>query len=210
LIATDGVFSMDGDTAPLADLAELARRFGSILLVDEAHGTGVFGSGGRGASELCGVHDRVDVLVGTLSKALGSVGGFVAGSRRLIEWLINRARPLIYSTSLPSPAASAALRALMIVKAEPWRRTRLFELSSRLLDGIGAIDRGHPGPIVRLIVGSPERALERSSRLFDRGFLVPAIRPPTVPSGTSRLRISLSAAHEMDDVDRLIAALHES
>jgi 8-amino-7-oxononanoate synthase len=210
LIATDGVFSMDGDIAPLADLADLARRFGCIFLVDEAHGTGVFGSAGRGASEHCGVHDRVDVLVGTLSKALGSIGGFVAGSRKLVDWLINRARPLIYSTCLPSPAASAALRALEILQAEPWRRARIFELSSRLLDGIEAANRGHPGPIVRVIVGSPERALERSSLLLDRGFLVPAIRPPTVPKGTSRLRISLSASHELADIDGLIAGLTQT
>jgi 8-amino-7-oxononanoate synthase len=209
LIATDGVFSMDGDIAPLADLTDLAARFGAMLLVDEAHGTGVFGPTGRGASELWGVHDRVDVKVGTLSKAMGSIGGFVAGSRRLIDWLINRARPLVYSTSLPAPAASAAKRALEILQAEPWRRARLFELSTRLREGIEDTTPGNPGPIVRVILGTPERAIDRANQLLDRGFLVPAIRPPTVPEGTARLRISLSAAHDPADVEGLIAALAE-
>jgi 8-amino-7-oxononanoate synthase len=209
LIATDGVFSMDGDLAPLADLADLADRFGAILLVDEAHGTGVFGPGGRGASEACGVHGRVDVLVGTLSKALGSIGGFVAGSRRLVDWLINLARPLIYSTSLPAPAASAANRALEILQGEPWRRQKLFELSKRLGAKRPEISSGGAGPILPWVVGSPERAIELSAKLLERGFLIPAIRPPTVPSGTARLRISLSAAHDSADVDRLIVALAE-
>jgi 8-amino-7-oxononanoate synthase len=272
MIATDGVFSMDGDVAALADLADLAERYDAILLVDEAHGTGVFGETGRGASELCGVHDRIPVKVGTLSKALGSVGGFVAGSRRLVDWLINHARPLVYSTSLPPAAAAAANRALEILQAEPWRRSHLMELASKLREGISVVSGGatrppHPnpppqggrgpetvsrtlasdslppcggglgwgvediappdnsstplrdgltgadsrgfGPIVPLIVGTPERAVDRASKLRDRGFLVPAIRPPTVPEGTARLRISLSASHELADVDRLIAALYE-
>jgi 8-amino-7-oxononanoate synthase len=210
LIATDGVFSMDGDLAPLADLADLARRFGSMLLVDEAHGTGVFGAEGRGAAESFGVAERVDVKVGTLSKALGSVGGFVAGSKRLVDWLINRARPLVYSTSLPPSAAAAATRALEILQAEPWRRARLLELSARLRDALPTLGMpgvGTVGPIVPVILGEPGRALGLAARLLDRGCLVPAIRPPTVPEGTARLRISLTAAHTSDDLDRLIAAL---
>jgi 8-amino-7-oxononanoate synthase len=210
LIATDGVFSMDGDLAPLADLADLAGRFGAILMVDEAHGTGVFGPEGRGAAELRGVAGRVDVKVGTLSKALGSVGGFVAGSRRLVDWLINHARPMVYSTSLPPSAAAAATRALEILRAEPWRRSRLAGLAGSLreaLPGLGLPDVGPGGPIVPVILGEPYVALERASRLLDRGCLVPAIRPPTVPEGTARLRISLTAAHESADIDLLIAAL---
>jgi 8-amino-7-oxononanoate synthase len=210
LIATDGVFSMDGDLAPLADLADLAGRYGSMLLVDEAHGTGVFGDEGRGAAESFGVADRVDVKVGTLSKALGSVGGFVAGSKRLVDWLINRARPLVYSTSLPPSAAAAANRALEILQAEPWRRARLAELSETLrgvLPKLGLPDVGPGGPIVPVVVGEPDRALDFAARLLDRGCLVPAIRPPTVPEGTARLRISLTAAHTSDDLDALIAAL---
>jgi 8-amino-7-oxononanoate synthase len=210
LIATDGVFSMDGDLAPLADLADLAGRFGAILLVDEAHGTGVFGAEGRGAAELFGVADRVDVRVGTLSKALGSVGGFVAGSKRLVDWLINRARPLVYSTSLPPAACAAATRALEILQFEPWRRARLTELSASLREALpkmGLPDVGPGGPIIPVVVGEPSNAIELAARLFDRGCLVPAIRPPTVPEGTARLRISLTAAHTLEDLERLIAAL---
>ena len=213
LIATDGVFSMDGDLAPLADLADLAGRFGAMLLVDEAHGTGVFGPEGRGAAEACGVADRVDVKVGTLSKALGSVGGFVAGSRRLIEWLANHARPMIYSTAPPPSAAAAAARALEILRLEPWRRARLAELSGSLraaLPGLGLPDVGPGGPIVPVLLGEPGLALERAAKLLERGCLVPAIRPPTVPEGTARLRISLTAAHDPADLDRLIAALGET
>jgi len=210
LIATDGVFSMDGDLAPLADLADLAGRFGAMLLVDEAHGTGVFGAEGRGAAEWLGVEDRVDVKVGTLSKALGSLGGFVAGSRRLVNWLINRARPLIYSTSLPPSAAAAATQALEILQLEPWRRARLTTLAASLreaLPTLGLPDAGPGGPIVPVVLGEPEAALDRAARLLERGCLVPAIRPPTVPEGTARLRISLTAAHTSEDLETLIAAL---
>ena len=212
LIATDGVFSMDGDLAPLRRLAEVAERYGAMLLVDEAHATGVYG-GGRGASVHCGVAEKVHVRVGTLSKALGSVGGFVAGSRRLVDWLVNRARPLVYSTGLPPSAAAAASRALEIIRAEPDRRDRLHDLSmglrARLTDlGVPGIELG--GPIVPVIVGDPAEALRLSARLLEAGCLVPAIRPPTVPEGTARLRISLTAAHDRGDVDLLLAALGDA
>ncbi len=210
LIATEGVFSMDGDVAPLADLADLAGRFGAMLLVDEAHGTGVLGPDGRGAAAASGVSDRVDIKVGTLSKALGSVGGFVAGSRRLIDRLINHARTLIYSTAIPAPAAAAAMEALAIASAEPWRRARVMELAATLRESLAGPGRpavGPGGPIVPVVVGDPDRALALSRRLIDRGCLVAAIRPPTVPEGTARLRIGLSAAHDRADLDRLIAAL---
>ncbi|MBX6312017.1 MAG: 8-amino-7-oxononanoate synthase [Isosphaeraceae bacterium] len=210
LIATDGVFSMDGDLAPLADLADLADRFGAMLLVDEAHGTGVFGPEGRGAASECGVAERVHIRVGTLSKALGSLGGFVAGSRRLIDHLIHRAPTLIYSTALPAAAAAAACEALAIAQAEPWRRARVRALGESLrrslvtlgLDVIPSV-----GPIVPVRLGAPERAVAWADRLRDRGFLVPAIRPPTVPQGTSRLRISLTAAHTEEDLASLVQAL---
>ena len=210
LIATDGVFSMDGDLAPLADLGDLAGRFGAMLLVDEAHGTGILGAEGRGAAEYLGVADRVDVKVGTLSKSLGSLGGFVAGSRRLVDWLINRARPLVYSTSLPAAAAAAAIKALEVLRLEPWRRQHLAGLAETLrssLPALGLPDVGPGGPIVPIVLGEPRSALDRSARLLERGCLVPAIRPPTVPEGTARLRISLTAAHTSGDLDRLIAAL---
>jgi 8-amino-7-oxononanoate synthase len=213
MIATDGVFSMDGDLAPLADLADLAERFGAMLLVDEAHGTGVFGTEGRGAAEHFGVSERADVKVGTLSKALGSIGGFVAGSRRLIQWLTNQARPMIYSTALPPSAAAAANRALEILLAEPWRRERLGDLASRLrnaLPELGLPDVGPGGPIIPIVLGEPGFAVDRAARLLDRGCLVAAIRPPTVPEGTARLRISLTSGHDLNDVNHLIASLTEA
>ena len=211
LIATDGVFSMDGDLAPLAALVDLAERFGAMLLADEAHGTGVFGPDGRGAASACGVEGRVHVKVGTLSKALGSVGGFVAGSRRLIDHLVNHARPLIYSTALPPAAAGAATGRLADHRgSEPWRRERVFAsatgsvgLSAALgLDVIPAT-----GPIVAVVVGEPGAAVAASERLRRLGLFVPAIRPPTVPAGTARLRVSLSAAHTDEDIDALIAVI---
>lgn len=210
LITTDGVFSMDGDLAPLAELADLAERFDAMLLVDEAHGTGVFGPNGRGSAAACGVAERVPIRVGTLSKALGSLGGFVAGSRRLIDWLLNHARPLIYSTALPPPAAAAAGEALAIAQAEPWRRERLHLLSSKLRQALtsSGFDVGpSAGPIVPIMVGSPDQALVLAARLRDRGLLVPAIRPPTVPEGTARLRVGLSAAHRDKDIEALIHSL---
>jgi len=214
LIATNGVFSMDGDLAPLSGLAELAEQFGAMLVVDEAHGTGVFGPNGRGAAEACGVADRVDVRVGTLSKALGSLGGFVAGSRRLIDWLTNHARTLIYSTALPPAAAAAAHAALEISRAEPWRRQRVLELGQRLAREVtragfpcSAGSRPTAGSIVPVLLGSPERTLAVADELRRHGLYIPAIRPPTVPGGTSRLRISLSAGHRDEDVDKLAGVL---
>lgn len=210
LVATEGVFSMDGDLAPLAELVETAERFGAMLLVDEAHGTGVFGPDGRGAAAACGVAGRVPVRVGTLSKALGSVGGFVAGTRALIDHLVNVSRTLIYSTAPPPAAAAAAREALRIARAEPWRRERAHALGRVLRDGLRARGWEVPpstGPIVPVLIGDPARAVALSGRLDAAGFLVPAIRPPTVPAGTSRLRVSLGAAHRDEDVAGLLSAL---
>jgi 8-amino-7-oxononanoate synthase len=213
LIVTDGVFSMDGDLAPLAEIVGIAERFGAMLLVDEAHATGVFGPDGRGAASACGVAERIGVRVGTLSKALGSLGGFVAGSKRLVEWLVNRARTQIYSTALPPAAAAAARAALAIVEAESWRREHVHALAARLraaLAGAGLDVGPSLGPHVPVLVGEPGKALALSARLSARGLFVPAIRPPTVPAGTSRLRISVTAAHTDDDVDALLSALLET
>jgi 8-amino-7-oxononanoate synthase len=212
LIVTDGVFSMDGDLAPLAQLSELAERFGAMFLVDEAHATGVLGPDGRGAASACGVAERIPIRVGTLSKALGSIGGFVAGSRRLIDHLINHASTLIYSTALPPAAAAAAQAALAIARSEPWRRQRLRELGDRLRTELaerGFSVAGSASPIIPVLLGEPERVMILADRLRARGFLVPAIRPPSVPPGTSRLRISLSAAHEPTHVLALARELGE-
>jgi 8-amino-7-oxononanoate synthase len=218
LIVTDTLFSMDGDLAPLAGLVELACHYDCLLLIDEAHATGVLGEGGRGAVELLPPSARADadriIKVGTLSKALGAQGGFVCGSRRLVQWLVNHARPYIYSTALAPPAAAAARRAVQIVQDEPERRRQLLTLADLLrswlredgyADNIGP--RRSRGQIVPLVVGEARAAVALSRRLQEHGLLVPAIRPPSVPVGTARLRISLTAGHTEDDVHRLAEAL---
>jgi 8-amino-7-oxononanoate synthase len=216
LIVTDTVFSMDGDLAPLADLADLARRHDGLLVIDEAHATGVLGAHGRGLSEWL-PPDRADdrrlIKVGTLSKALGSQGGFVCGPRTLVDWLVNRARPYVFSTALAPPSAAAARRAVALVAAEPERRRHLLGLAARLRDRLDAA--GWPAgrsqsQIVPLLVGDARGAVELSARLEEQGLLVPAIRPPSVPPGTARLRVSLTAGHTEEDVDRLVTALRES
>jgi 8-amino-7-oxononanoate synthase len=213
VIVSESVFSMDGDWAPLPELADLARRHDCSLLIDEAHATGVFGANGRGLAELLAFRSQANdfpITVGTLSKALGAQGGFVAGTRRLIEWLVNRARPYIFSTALAPPVAGAARRAVAIVAAEPERRARLLaraEFLRERLRASGYPASGSRSQIVPVVVGSARAALELSQRLRRRGLLVPAIRPPTVPDGAARLRISLTAMHSEEDVLRLVAAL---
>lgn len=212
LIATDGVFSMDGDLAPIADLVDLAERFDAMLLVDEAHGTGVFGANGRGACSELFAEERVPIRVGTLSKALGSIGGFVAGSKRLIEHLIETAPSLIYSTALPAAAAAAARENLRILQAEPWRQKRVRELGNQLRAALArtvVLEPDSIGPIVPVPIGDSRRALSIAERLRSRNLFVSAIRPPTVPPGTDRLRVSLSAIHSDEDVSLLIDALVE-
>jgi len=211
LIVTDSLFSMDGDVAPLAELAELARRHKAMLMVDEAHATGVFGPGGRGLCEELGVEDGVHIRVGTLSKALGSIGGFVAGGRSLIDWLVNRARPYIYSTASPAAMAAAGMAALDIVRDEPWRREKLLDRAARFRASL--VEKGwnvgrSTTQIVPIIVGNPQRALDLSAALRKAGFFVPAIRPPTVPEGEACLRISLSFGHDDEQVSNLIEALN--
>ncbi len=213
-IVTDTVFSMDGDLAPLPELCELAQRFDAALIVDEAHGTGVFGDQGRGAAELLGVEHLIDVRIGTLSKALGALGGFVTGSPELIDFLWNRARSQIYSTALPPALCAAAITALDIITAEPSRRARLATASKsfrrRLHEaGIDPLPNSL-GPIVPIPLSDPHAAVRVAHRLEEHGFLVGAIRPPTVPRGTSRLRIVVTAAHSDDDLTRLAAAVHDA
>jgi len=212
-IVTDGVFSMDGDLPPLGELCDLAERFDAAVLVDEAHGTGVFGSLGRGVCEFLDVEECIAVRIGTLSKAVGCLGGFVAGSRKLTDYLWNAARPQVFSTALPPAVCAAAVAALDVLERSDWRRKRLHELAdrlrNRLKNGGIPIPANCVAPIVPVVIGEPSAAVEIARRLEQHGFLVPAIRPPTVSRGTSRLRISLSCAHSMDDVDQLAAAITE-
>lgn len=211
LLVTDGVFSMDGDMAPLGRLAEVARHAAAWLVVDDAHGLGVMGEGGRGSLEATGVGPRdAPILVGTLGKALGTFGAFVAGSTALVETLVQRARTYIYTTAPPPAVAAAALRALEIVIAEPERRARLRALVARFRCGaarLGISLAQSSSPIQPILLGDATAALRASEELFQHGFWVTAIRPPTVPKGSSRLRITLSAAHGEADVDGLLDAL---
>jgi 8-amino-7-oxononanoate synthase len=210
LIVTDSLFSMDGDKAALVELAEVAERHQAMLMIDEAHATGVFGPSGRGVAECLGVEGRVDIRVGTLSKALGSIGGFVAGSRSLIQWLLNRARPYMFSTASPAAGAAAAVTALDIVRTEPGRRQTLLAHAQQLRKGL--VEQGwnigrSDSQIVPIIVGRPELAVRLASFLRREGFLVPAIRPPTVPEGEACLRVSLTSAHTTEMTSRLLETL---
>lgn len=211
LIATDGVFSMDGDLAPLPELAALARDRSAWLLVDDAHGLGVIGPEGRGSVVSLGLAESdVPILVGTLGKALGTFGAFVAGSEALIETLIQDARSYVYTTA-PPPAVAAATRAsLEIARREGWRRERLRSLIDRFRSGAAQLAlplMDSETPIQPVVAGTAERALALSSALERAGILVSAIRPPTVPRGSARLRITLSASHTEAHVDRLLQAL---
>ncbi len=214
LIVTDGIFSMDGDVAPLHELCNLAERFEADVLVDEAHGTGVFGEHGRGACEALSVEHRIAVRIGTLSKSVGTLGGFVAGSQTLIDWLWNKARPQIFSTALPPAICAAATAAIEIIEREPRLRTQLWnncEFVRRELaqHGIQVLVNS-TGPIIPILVGEPDAAMAAQRTLEERGCLVAAIRPPTVPQGTSRLRISLSAAHDEAALRCLVETLVET
>ena len=211
LLVTDGVFSMDGDLAPLPQLARVAAATDACLIVDDAHGLGVIGPTGRGCLE----HFKLDsaaapILVGTLGKAFGCFGAFIAGDAEYIEWLLQTARSYIYTTALPQPVAAAARAALAVASTESWRRERVLALAARLRHG--AQQAGVPllpsiSPIQPVLLGDSARAVLVSEKLFAAGFWVAAIRPPTVPRGSARLRITLSAAHSEQQVDALLEAL---
>jgi len=234
VVATDGVFSMDGDIGPLDELARASKSHDAWLVVDDAHGLGVVGATGRGAVEHFGLDtDAVPVLVGTLGKAFGSFGAFVAGSAELIELLMQKARPYIYTTALPQPVAAASRKALEIAQRETWRRERVLALAARFRTG--AAQAGVPllataaasaggrsddataagphepdqpvTPIQPVLLGSSEEALRAQRELLEAGFCVVAIRPPTVPQGSARLRVTLSAAHTEAQVDELVETL---
>jgi 8-amino-7-oxononanoate synthase len=210
LVVTDAVFSMDGDIAPVAALLELCERHDAYLFIDDAHGFGVLGEAGRGTLEHFGITSDRIIYMATLGKAAGVAGAFVAGDETLIETLIQNARTYIYTTATPPLLAHALLASLQIIAQEEWRRERLRALIAQLSDGLAASPwqlMPSETPIQPLLVGGNDAALALSARLAATGLLVPAIRPPTVPQGTARLRISLSADHEAADVARLVAAL---
>jgi len=211
LIVTDGVFSMDGDLAPLPAIARLAEECGAWLMVDDAHGLGVLGDQGGGVLEHYGLDQSdVPVLVGTLGKAFGTFGAFVAGPDALIELLIQKARTYIYTTALPPAVAEATRASLRIVRAESWRRDKLKRLTERFRQGAGQIGlelMPSPSPIQPILLGDNRKAMAFSEALLAAGILVGAIRPPTVPQGSARLRVTFSAAHEEAQVDRLLNEL---
>jgi 8-amino-7-oxononanoate synthase len=211
LVLTDGVFSMDGDVAPLRELAAACRATGATLAVDDAHGFGVLGATGAGAVEAAGLGpDEVPVLMCTLGKAVGTFGAFVAGSEALIESLLQRGRTYIYTTALPPAVAAATRAALRLLREQSWRRAAVLERVRQFREGATALGLQllpSSTPVQPIVVGAETRAVALSDALFAAGCWVPAIRPPTVPAGSSRLRVSLSAAHTQDDVAQLLAAL---
>jgi len=209
LLVTDGVFSMDGDFAPMADLARACRVANAWLLVDDAHGLGVVGETGRGTCEHFGLGaEDVPILIGTFGKAFGSFGAFVAGDADLIDFLVQKSRTYIYTTALPPAVAAATFAALEVAQRDTWRRERVLA-HARRVHGVLGLPGTSVSPIVPVILGDEARALAASHELESRGFLVTAIRPPTVPAGTARLRVTLSATHEEAQVDALITALAE-
>jgi 8-amino-7-oxononanoate synthase len=209
LVVTDSIFSMDGDAAPLADICDLAERHGAMVMVDEAHATGVLGRRGAGLVEALGLQGRVDVQMGTLGKALGCFGAYVAGSESLIEYLLNCARTFIYTTALPPPIVAAALAALDIVEREPERRARALRNAEKLrlgLQGLGYEVPAGGAAIVPVLLGDASLTMRVSEALLARGVLALGIRPPTVPAGTARIRTAVMATHADADLDEALAA----
>jgi len=210
LIVTDSVFSMDGDIAPLRDIVALAERYDALLMVDDAHATGVLGERGSGSAEYFGLSGRIPIQMGTFGKALGSFGAYVAGTRELIALLLNRSRSFLFSTALPAPVCAASLAAIDVIDREPGRRTRLLanrkQFGQNLL-ACGIAAGSYHTPIVPLLCGSSSNAVRISRELLDHGVFASAIRPPTVPEGTSRIRMTILATHSVQDLEQTSAVL---
>lgn len=207
LIVTDGVFSMDGDVAPLPDIVKLAKKYGMITMVDDAHGVGILGENGSGTASYFKVNDEIDIQMGTLSKAIGSVGGYVAGKQYFIDYFRNFARSFIFSTALPPSNIAASLKAIEIIEKDEITRTQLLELAEwfkKKLSESGFCVTNTKTPIIPVIVGDAKNAVKLSGSLLEEGIYVPAIRPPTVQKGTSRLRISLMATHTQEDLENVL------
>jgi 8-amino-7-oxononanoate synthase len=213
LIVTESIFSMDGDTAPLAAICAVAERYGAMVMVDEAHATGVVGPDGAGMIAALGLQDRITVQMGTLGKALGGFGAFVAARRSLVDLLVNVARTFVYTTALPPPVVAAALAALDIVRAEPGRRQRLAENAATLCAGLrqlGLQVGPRPGHIMPIIIGDAHRTMQLSDQLLAAGAFVQGIRPPTVPAGTARLRVTVMSTHSAADLRGALSAFRQA
>jgi glycine C-acetyltransferase len=211
LIVTDSVFSMDGDCAPLKEIAALAKDYDAMVMVDEAHAFGVLGQNGRGLVEQLGLEGLIDIQMGTLSKAAGAFGAYCCGSNELIELIVNRARSFIYTTGLPPMVAAAGCRALEIIANEPQRRQQLLENAGQVRVGFNAFGfntMGSQTPIIPILVKDPAVAVEFSKKLLEQGIFVQAIRPPTVPVNTARLRVAVMATHTPEDIGRLLEAVN--
>lgn len=207
LIVTDGVFSMSGQIARLPEIVEVAARFDARVMVDDAHAAGLLGPDGRGSGEHFGIADRIDISVGTFSKAFASVGGFMAGNRRVVEYVKHVARPFIFTAAPAAPQVAATLRALELIQAEPWRRERLWRNVDYFIDGVNGLGLdtlNATGPIVPVLIGEDDDTLAFWKRVWDAGiFIVPAI-PPSVPKGRSIMRVTINATHTAEDLDRIL------
>ncbi len=209
LILTDTVFSMDGDLVPLPELVEISEQYGCMLMIDEAHATGVLGKRGSGATEHFGVEDRVPVVMGTLSKAVGSLGGYIAGSQELIDFIRNRVRSYIFDTSLPPASLAASITAIDIIENEPERREHLWKMVEQFKTGIedtGLKVLPSHSAIIPILIGDAEPALNFAKMLRDNGVFTPAVRPPSVPHGMCRIRATLMAQHTQEHIDAALKA----
>lgn len=210
MIISDSVFSMDGDIAPLDSIVKLSKKYECISMIDEAHATGILGDTGSGASEMFGVQDKIDICMGTLSKAIGSVGGYIAGSSDLIDYLKNRARSFIFDTSLPAGALTASIRAIKLIERQPSIRDDLNNNIQYIQDFLASSSFNYlksVTPIIPIIIGDEEKALECSRFLLKNQIYVPAVRPPSVPKGQSRIRVTLMATHKKKHIDKIIKVM---
>ncbi|HDY68390.1 MAG: 8-amino-7-oxononanoate synthase [Candidatus Scalindua sediminis] len=210
LIVTDTVFSMDGDLAPLPDIVRIARKYKAMVMVDEAHGTGVFGKNGRGVVEHFNLNEKVNIVMGTLSKAVGSLGGFVSGDKNLINYLRNKARTFMYTTALPPAVCAASIAGIKLIQKDHSLRESLWRNVHYVKEGLKLLNLNlvsSESPIIPVMIGDAKKAVNMSSFLFESGVLIPAIRPPTVPDKSSRLRVTVMATHTRADLDKLIDVL---
>ncbi|MBC8555707.1 MAG: aminotransferase class I/II-fold pyridoxal phosphate-dependent enzyme, partial [Candidatus Brocadiales bacterium] len=212
LIVTDSVFSMDGDLAPLPDIVSIAGKYKAIVMVDEAHGTGVFGKNGRGVVEHFNLNRDVEVVMGTLSKAIGSLGGYVSGNIDLVNYLRNKARSFMYTTALPPAVCAASIAGIKLIQEDPSFRESLWQNVHFIKDklrSLGVNMVSSESQIIPILIGDAQRAVEISKLLYERGVLIPAIRPPTVPVNSSRLRMTVMSSHTQTDLEKLIEILSE-
>jgi glycine C-acetyltransferase/8-amino-7-oxononanoate synthase len=212
LIVTDTVFSMDGDLAPLPDIVRIASKYNAMVMADEAHGTGVFGKKGRGVVEHFNLSKKVSIVMGTLSKAVGSLGGYVSGDVDLINFLRNKARPFMYTTALPPAVCAASIAGIRLIQKDPSLRTSLWNNVRYLKEKLDLLNFNviqSESPIIPILIGDAKKAVEVSKFLYKKGILIPAIRPPTVPAKSSRLRMTVMSTHTRDDLERLSDALRD-